>query len=179
MDQQPGFPHTKHFFKARKCDELSWFLRIRQRSTKLAVDSTDVMIVPLVMKVASEAWRSEITPWTVSAGLCYPSWQAFTSFIAFKISFLKMISIRYFWIKDVWMSKSLLLSSSRQVEGLLSAYDDMIAVSFRNFQSQMSARGRSGVRKRDLTAIWSSMSERSFCFRNSKWNFWACSDSII
>lgn len=58
---------------------------------KIAVGLTGVMIVLLVLKVANEAWRSKIPPWTVSGGLRYARCQAITSFTAIKRLFFKMI----------------------------------------------------------------------------------------
>lgn len=95
--------------------------------------------------VARDGWRSDITPWTVSAGLWYGRRQSATFRTAFKILLREMVSFRYSDVSDYWISVCLHIILSTHSEGEHERVFNLTVVSDRCSHLRSKARVRSGV----------------------------------
>lgn len=157
----------EHFLVRPREGDFTNEFRTSRRSTKL-VDAAKGSEGLWDLSVASDAWRSEMTLWTVLAGLWCVSWQFFPTFRSFRSIFLRMVSLRCSNGSEIWILKSFSIRSSGHVEGYLVVLVKLIVLSDKESHSGSSALVRSGVRERDFTADSSFFIDRSFSWRKSK-----------
>lgn len=119
-DRSFGLLRTKHWLLKHLC-WLRWSWPINLQFTKFtsgppgSCKGSTYFVGHSI--VASEACKSEITPWTVSAGLWYVRRHTSLSRTAFSSLYRKIIMFQYLARSKAWMSLSLVMEISRQPAG--------------------------------------------------------------